>query len=77
MTPLRFGPYRDLAAAVAERLLASGGSEVAPASSRPSAVEVLVASSGVAEAIAAEVLRRVTSGVAALRLQTEIGRAHV
>ena len=55
---LRLAHYRDIAAEVAERLIAGGG------------VEVLVASSGVANAIVTEVLRRKPNGVAGLRLET-------
>ena len=55
---LRLAHYRDIAAEVADRLIAGGG------------VEVLVASSGVASAIVTEILRRKPDGVAGLRLET-------
>jgi RecB family exonuclease len=55
---LHLAHYRDIAAEVADRLIAGGG------------VEVLVASSGVANAIVTEVLRRKPNGVAGLRLET-------
>jgi RecB family exonuclease len=58
MPLLRLLPYRDIAAEVADRLIASGG------------VEVLVASGGVANAISGELLRRNASGFAGLRLET-------
>ncbi len=58
MTLLHLAPYRNIAAEVADRLSAGDG------------VEVLVASSGVANAIASEVLRRKPNGVAGLRLET-------
>ena len=55
---LRLARARDIAAEVAERL-ASGAGE-----------EVVVASSGMAAAIASELLSRLPSGVAGVRLQT-------
>jgi RecB family exonuclease len=55
---LRFAPYRLIAEAVAERL------------TRESELEVLVASGGVANAIATELLRRNPNGVAGLRIET-------
>ncbi|HSY52223.1 MAG TPA: PD-(D/E)XK nuclease family protein, partial [Thermoanaerobaculia bacterium] len=55
---LHFAHYRDIAAEVAGRLTARDGTET------------LVASSGVANAIATEVLRRKPNGVAGLRLET-------
>src|SRR3954447_10528761 len=58
MPLLHLARYRDIAAEVAERLIADGG------------VEVLVASGGVANAIADELLRRRPSGFAGLRIET-------
>src|SRR5438270_8214922 len=58
MPLLHLARYRDIAAEVAERLIAGGG------------VGVLVASGGVANAIADELLRRRTSGFAGLRIET-------
>jgi RecB family exonuclease len=58
MPLLHLARYRDIAAEVAERLIAGGG------------VEVLVASGGVANAIASELLRRKPSGFAGLRIET-------
>ena len=58
MPLLHLARYRDIAAEVAERLIADGG------------VEVLVASGGVANAIAAELLRRRPDGFAGLRIET-------
>ncbi|HEV7571857.1 MAG TPA: hypothetical protein VGQ21_10205, partial [Thermoanaerobaculia bacterium] len=58
MPLLHLARYRDIAAEVAERLISDGGSEV------------LVASGGVANAIAAELLRRKPSGFAGLRIET-------
>src|SRR3954469_13478429 len=58
MPLLHLARYRDIAAEVAERLISDGG------------VEVLVASGGVANAIAAELLRRKPSGFAGLRIET-------
>ena len=58
MPLLHLARYRDIAAEVAERLIAGGG------------VEVLVASGGVANAIADELLRRGPSGFAGLRIET-------
>src|SRR3954452_18641530 len=58
MPLLHLARYRDIAAEVAERLIADGG------------VEVLVASGGVANAIADELLRRKPSGFAGLRIET-------
>jgi len=57
MPRVHLSPYRELAAEIAERLNAGG-------------VEVLVASGGVANAIAAEVLQKNPNGVAGLRLET-------
>ncbi|HEX7679469.1 MAG TPA: PD-(D/E)XK nuclease family protein [Thermoanaerobaculia bacterium] len=54
---LHLAPYRDIAAEVADRLSAGD-------------VDVLVASAGVANAIATELLRRKPNGVAGLRLET-------
>src|SRR5947209_3200076 len=57
---VRFARARDIASEIAERL-----------SSEPAAgEEVIVASSGMASAIAAELLARVPNGVAGVRLQT-------
>src|SRR3954451_14075455 len=58
MPLLHLARYRDIAAEVAERLITDGG------------VEVLVASGGVANAIADELLRRKPSGFAGLRIET-------
>ncbi|HEX3577893.1 MAG TPA: hypothetical protein VHY33_04945, partial [Thermoanaerobaculia bacterium] len=58
MPLLHLARYRDIAAEVAERLIAGGG------------IEVLVASGGVANAIATELLRRKPSGFAGLRIET-------
>src|SRR5947199_5097069 len=58
MPLLHLARYRDIAAEVAERLSAGGG------------VEVLVASGGVANSIASELLRRKPSGFAGLRIET-------
>jgi len=55
---LFLAPYRDIATEVANRLNAGDG------------LEVLVASSGVAKAIAEELLRHRPNGVAGLRLET-------
>jgi len=57
MPLLHLARYRDIAAEVAERLIAGGA-------------EVLVASGGVASAIAAELLRRRQGGFAGLRIET-------
>src|SRR5258708_3666515 len=54
--PLHRAPYRDIASQVADRLI--------------DGVEVLVASRGVKNAIAEELLRRKPNGVAGLRLET-------
>jgi hypothetical protein len=54
---LHLAPYRDIAAEVADRLSAGD-------------VDVLVASAGVANAIAVELLQRKPNGVAGLRLET-------
>jgi len=61
MPLLRFGRYRDIAAQIAERLRASRGSDTLA----PFAEEVVVASRGMAEAIAREM-----RPVAALQLQS-------
>lgn len=67
MVSLRFAPYREIAREVASRLVAQrGGSD--PLAPWPE--EVIVPSRGVAEAIANELLVRLPSGIAALRLQT-------
>ena len=58
MPLLHLARYRDVAAEVAERLIPDDGSEV------------LVASGGVASAIAAELLRRRPGGFAGLRIET-------
>ncbi|HEV7488864.1 MAG TPA: PD-(D/E)XK nuclease family protein [Thermoanaerobaculia bacterium] len=58
MPLLHLARYRDIAAEVADRLISDAGSEV------------LVASGGVANAIAAELLRRRPSGFAGLRIET-------
>jgi len=58
MPLLHLARYRDIAAEVAERLIADDG------------VEVLVASGSVASAIAAELLQRKSSGFAGLRIET-------
>jgi|GEM_PF-471393 len=58
MPLLHLARYRDIAAEVAGRLIAGG------------AVDVLVASGGVANAIAAELLRYRPSGFAGLRIET-------
>jgi RecB family exonuclease len=58
MPLLHLARYRDIAAEVADRLNSDG------------AIEVLVASGGVASAIAAELLRRRPSGFAGLRIET-------
>jgi RecB family exonuclease len=58
MPLLHLARYRDIAAEVAERLISGDG------------IEVLVASGGVANAIAAELLRRKPSGFAGLRIET-------
>ena len=58
MSLLHLARYRDIAAEVADRLIAG------------SAVEVLVASGGVANAITAELLRRNPNGFAGLRIET-------
>jgi ATP-dependent helicase/DNAse subunit B len=57
MPLLHLARYRDIAAEVADRLIADGA-------------EVLVASGGVASAIAAELLRRRPGGFAGLRIET-------
>src|SRR5688572_5394537 len=67
MVPLRIAPYREIAHEVAARLIASR-ERSDPLS--PWTEEVIVPSRGVAEAIAAEVLKRTPNGVAGLRLQT-------
>jgi len=67
MPALRFAPYRDIAAAVADRLLASR-EESDPLA--PWAEEVLVPSRGMAEAITAELLQRSPRGVAGVQLQS-------
>jgi len=58
MPLLHLARYRDIAAEVAERLISGDG------------MEVLVASGGVANAIAAELLRRRPGGFAGLRIET-------
>ena len=58
MPLLHLARYRDIAAEVAERLIADDG------------VEVLVASGGVASAIGAELLTRNRNGFAGLRIET-------
>jgi len=58
MPLLHLARYRDIAAEVAERLISGDG------------MEVLVASGGVANAIAAELLRRRRGGFAGLRIET-------
>src|SRR3954447_663179 len=58
MPLLHLLPYRDIAAEVADRLIAG------------EALEVLAASGGVANAIAAELLARNPSGFAGLRIET-------
>src|SRR3954447_21038971 len=58
MPLLHLARYRDIAAEVAERLISDDR------------IEVLVASGGVANAIADELLRRRPSGVAGLRIET-------
>jgi RecB family exonuclease len=58
MSLLHLARYRDIAAEVAGRLIAGG------------AVDVLVASGGVANAIAAELLRHKPGGFAGLRIET-------
>src|SRR2546430_17069439 len=58
MPLLHLARYRDIAAEVADRLIADDG------------VEVLVASGGVANAIASELLRKRPSGFAGLRIET-------
>ncbi|MGA8810604.1 MAG: PD-(D/E)XK nuclease family protein [Thermoanaerobaculia bacterium] len=58
MPLLHLDRYRDIAAEVAERLISGEG------------IEVLVASGGVANAIAAELLRRRPGGFAGLRIET-------
>jgi len=58
MPLLHLARYRDIAAEVAERLIADDG------------VEVLVASGGVASAIGAELLNRNRNGFAGLRIET-------
>jgi len=58
MPLLHLARYRDIAAEVAERLISGDG------------IEVLVASGGVANAIAAELLRRRPGGFAGLRIET-------
>ena len=70
---VHIAPYRSIAAAVAERLLAARGNDVL----RPWAEEVIVPSRGMAEAITAEVLARVPAGVAALQIRfiDELARA--
>ncbi|HVR41269.1 MAG TPA: hypothetical protein VMU84_19400, partial [Thermoanaerobaculia bacterium] len=62
---LRFARYRDIAADVAERLVASRGED-----SLSWPVDVLVPSRGVADAIADALLERVPNGVAGVRIQT-------
>src|SRR6476659_7593731 len=57
MPLLHLARYRDIAAEVADRLIAGGA-------------EVLVASGGVASAIAADLLRRRPGGFAGLRIET-------
>ena len=58
MSLLHLARYRDIAAEVADRLIAGGGTEV------------IVASGGVSNAISAELLRRKPYGAAGLRLET-------
>src|SRR5438270_13092577 len=58
MPLLHLARYRDIAAEVADRLISDDG------------IEVLVASGGVANAIAAELLRRKPGGFAGLRIET-------
>jgi hypothetical protein len=58
MPLVHLAPFHDIAGKVAERL--STGDEV----------EVLVASSGIANAIAGELIRQKPNGVAGLRLET-------
>ncbi|MEA2165971.1 MAG: ATP-dependent helicase/nuclease subunit [Thermoanaerobaculia bacterium] len=58
MTEMRFAPYHDIATTIAEAL------------ARDSGQEVLVASGGVANAIAAELLRKKPNGAAGLRIET-------
>ena len=58
MPLLHLARYRDIAAEVADRLISDDG------------IEVLVASGGVANAIASELLRRRPSGFAGLRIET-------
>ncbi|MBV9071521.1 MAG: PD-(D/E)XK nuclease family protein [Acidobacteria bacterium] len=58
MSLLHLARYRDIAAEVAGRLISNDG------------IEVLVASGGVANAIAAELLRRRPGGFAGLRIET-------
>ncbi|MEA2336500.1 MAG: hypothetical protein QOE82_507, partial [Thermoanaerobaculia bacterium] len=58
MPLLRLLPYREIAAEVADRLIAGEG------------LEVLVASGGVASAVSSELLRRKPNGAAGLRLET-------
>jgi hypothetical protein len=67
MPSLRFAPYREIASAVATRLVATRESGGALAAWEE---EVIVPSRGVAEAIAAELLTRIPSGVAGLQLQS-------
>jgi hypothetical protein len=66
-TPLlRFARYREIAREVAERLVAAAGNDPLRAWSE----EVIVSSNSVGQAIASELVARVPSGVAGLRLQT-------
>jgi len=58
MSLLRFAPHRNLATDVTDRLFAGDG------------IEIVVASAGVANSIAAELLKRKPNGVADLRLET-------
>jgi hypothetical protein len=62
--PLLFASYRDLAEAIAQRLAGGRGHDLLA----PWTEEVIVASTGVAEAIAGELLRLMPAGAAALRL---------
>jgi RecB family exonuclease len=66
-TPLlRLARYRDIAREIAERLVATVGDDPLRAWSE----EVIVSSNSVGQAIASELLARLPSGVAGLRLQT-------
>jgi hypothetical protein len=67
MPSLRFAPYREIASDVASRLLSRRNDRDPLA---PWDEEVIVPSRGAAEAIAAELLRRMPGGIAGLQLQS-------